>query len=75
MKRSRFTEERIIAVLREQAGGGEDRRLCGKHGVSEATFTKWKAKYGGDGSCQMPGEGSDPRERQAEEAVGRSEVG
>ena len=47
MKRLRFTEEQIIAVLREQEAGMKTADVCRKHGVSEATFYKWKAKYGG----------------------------
>ena len=47
MKRSRFTEEQIIAVLREQQAGVPTAEVCRKHGVSSATFYKWKAKFGG----------------------------
>ena len=47
MKRVRFTEERIIAVLREQEAGVPTAEVCRKHGVSSATFYKWKSKFGG----------------------------
>lgn len=47
MKRSRFTEEQIIGILKEQEAGAKTADLCRKHGVSQATFFKWKAKYGG----------------------------
>ena len=47
MKRSRFTEEQIIGILNEQESGMRTADVCRRHGVSEATFYKWKAKYGG----------------------------
>jgi putative transposase len=47
MKRSRFTEEQIIAILREQETGVPVADLCRKHGLSSPTFYKWKAKFGG----------------------------
>ena len=47
MKRSRFTEEQIIGILREQEVGVPVADLCRKHGLSSPTFYKWKAKYGG----------------------------
>jgi putative transposase len=47
MKRSRFSEEQIIAILREQEAGARTEEVCRKHGISSATFYKWKAKYGG----------------------------
>ena len=47
MRKSRFTEEQIIAILAEQERGMATAEVCRKHGISEGTFYKWKAKYGG----------------------------
>ena len=47
MKPSRFSEEQIIAILREQEAGAKTADVCRKHGVSSATFYQWKAKFGG----------------------------
>ena len=47
MKPSRFTEEQIIGILHEQEAGAATADVCRKHGISNATFYKWKAKFGG----------------------------
>jgi putative transposase len=47
MKRSRFTDEQIIGILKEQEAGAKTADVCRKYGVSGATFYKWKAKFGG----------------------------
>jgi putative transposase len=47
MKRKRFSEEQIIAILREHEAGVATKELCRKHGMSSAAFYTWKAKYGG----------------------------
>ena len=47
MKRKRFTEEQIIAVLKENEAGAKVDELCRRHGISSATFYTWRKKYGG----------------------------
>lgn len=47
MRKSRFTEEQIIAILAEQERGEQTNEVCRRHGISSATFYKWKAKFGG----------------------------
>ena len=47
MKRSKFTDEQIIGILREQEAGAKTAEICRRHGISSATFYAWKAKFGG----------------------------
>ena len=47
MRASRFSEEQIIGILREHERGEKTAEVCRRHGISDATFYKWKAKYGG----------------------------
>jgi putative transposase len=47
MKRKRFSEEQIVGILKEHEAGVTVSELCRKHGVSDASIYKWKAKYGG----------------------------
>ena len=47
MKRSRFTDSQIIAVLKQAEGGTPVPSLCREHGISSATFCKWRSKFGG----------------------------
>ena len=47
MRQSRFNEGQIIGILKEQEAGGATADVCRKHGISPATFYKWKAKFGG----------------------------
>ena len=47
MRKRRFSEEQIIATLREQEAGARTEEVCRRHGISTTTFYKWKARYGG----------------------------
>ena len=47
MRKSRFSEEQIIAILKEQESGRSTAEICRRHGVSQPTFYNWKAKFGG----------------------------
>ena len=47
MKRSRYSEEQIIGILKETGAGATGREVCRRHGISEQTLYRWKAKFGG----------------------------
>ena len=75
MKRTRHGEEQIISILKEHEAGTKTADLCGKHGISNATFYNWKAKCGGlDVSEARLDEGAGERECSAKEASGRCDA-
>ncbi len=47
MKKSRYTDSQILAILKQNEGGATAASLCCEHGMSEATFFKWRSKFGG----------------------------
>lgn len=47
MRKSRFSEEQIIAILKEQESGRSTAEVCRRHGISQPTFYAWKSKFGG----------------------------
>ena len=53
MRKSRYTEEQIVGIIQEYAAGAKASELCRRHGMSDATFYKWKAKYGGLRVCEV----------------------
>lgn len=53
MKKSRFTESQIVSILNQQHTGQRVKEICREHGISYATFYKWKAKYGGMGVSEL----------------------
>ncbi|WP_246755780.1 IS3 family transposase [Bradyrhizobium sp. CCBAU 53338] len=76
MKRSRFTEEQIIGILKEHEAGVLVADLCRKHGVSDASIYKWKAKFGGlEGVGGQAAEDAGGREHAVETVAGRLHAG
>ena len=53
MKKSRFTESQIVSILNQQHTGQTIKEICREHGISDATFYNWKAKYGGMGVSEL----------------------
>lgn len=53
MKKPRFTENQIIAILKEGETGVQVKEICPKHGISDATYYNWKSKYGGMGASDL----------------------
>lgn len=72
MKRSRFSEEQIIGILKEHQAGLGAKELCRKHGISDATFYKWRSNYGGMEVSDARRLKTLVRERQTEEVADRA---
>jgi putative transposase len=53
MKQNRFTESQIVSILKQQEAGAKVMDICREHGISDATFYNWKAKYGGMATSQL----------------------
>ena len=53
MKQNRFTESQIVSILKQQEAGSKVMDICREHGISDATFYNWKAKYGGMAPSQL----------------------
>ena len=53
IKRSRFTESQIVAIIKKQEAGSKVADICREHGISDQTFYKWKAKYGGMDASEL----------------------
>jgi putative transposase len=53
MKQNRFTESQIVSILKQQEAGEKVMDICREHGISDATFYNWKAKYGGMAPSQL----------------------
>jgi putative transposase len=75
MKRSRFTEEQIIGILKGHEAGVSVADLCRKHGVSDASIYKWKAKFGGMDVSEAKRLRTGGREHTAEATPGRRHAG
>lgn len=76
MKRKRFTEEQIIAILKEAEAGAKNQDVCRKHGITETTFYKWRSKFGGmqvSDAKRLKGTGNG--KPKAEAVAGRSALG